>query len=146
MAPGARERRRDAGEGRMAAANNGGGDEVQSLVTDDFLYFYLRLRKSRIRQLVQSLRERYKGESPEQLSRRLIASHPQLSAIGGSLVQLPLLMPGLGQVLKVLGFVGGLSAFTRAHIYLILEIALLYGRDIDDQARVPEIVGVVAGA
>jgi hypothetical protein len=29
------------------------------------------------------------------------------------------------------------------HLYLILEIALLYGRDIDDQARVPEMVAVV---
>jgi hypothetical protein len=38
------------------------------------------------------------------------------------------------------------------HLYLILEIALLYGMDIDDQARVGEMVqvvlatGLVAGA
>ena len=31
------------------------------------------------------------------------------------------------------------------HLYLILEIALLYGKDIDDEARVPEMAAVVAG-
>jgi hypothetical protein len=30
------------------------------------------------------------------------------------------------------------------HLHLILEIALLFGKDIDDQARVPEMVTVVA--
>jgi hypothetical protein len=29
------------------------------------------------------------------------------------------------------------------HLYLILEIALLYGKDINDDARVPEMVSVV---
>ena len=34
---------------------------------------------------------------------------------------------------------------TRMHLYLVLEISLLYGKDIDDQARVPEMLAVVAG-
>jgi hypothetical protein len=122
-----------------------GPDGLQSLAMDDFLYFYLRLRKTRIRSVVQTLRTRYPGETREQLARRVIGSHTELSALGGSLIQLPLLLPGIGQALKVLGFVGGLSAFARAHIYLILEIALLYDKDIDHQDRVPEIMGVVAG-
>ena len=120
-------------------------NELQSLATDDFMYFYLRLRKTRIRSVVQTLRTRYPGETREQLARRVIASHTELSALGGSLIQLPLLLPGIGQALKVLGFVGGLSAFARAHIYLMLEIALLYDKDIDHQDRVPEIMAVVAG-
>ena len=33
----------------------------------------------------------------------------------------------------------------RMHLYLILQIALLYGNDIDDQDRVPEMLAVVAG-
>ena len=119
---------------------------LQSLVTDDFLYFYLRLRKTRIRSVVQTLRARFPGETREELARRVIASHTQLSALGGVLIQLPMLLPGIGETLKVLGLVGGLSAFARAHIYLILEIALLYDQDIDDEARVPEIMAVVAGA
>jgi hypothetical protein len=61
---------------------------------------------------------------------------------GGVLMNLPMLVPGLGQALKLLGVVGGASAVTRMHLYLIMEIALLYGKDIDDQARVPEIVAV----
>src|SRR4051812_10340893 len=96
-------------------------DNLQSLATDDFLYFYLRLRKTRVRSVVQKLQARFPEESREQLARRVIASHTELSALGGALVQLPLLVPGVGQALKVLGFVGGLSAFARAHIYLILE-------------------------
>jgi hypothetical protein len=45
---------------------------------------------------------------------------------------------------EFLGFVGGTAAITRMHLYLILEIALLYGMDIDDEARVPEMIAVVA--
>jgi hypothetical protein len=55
-----------------------------------------------------------------------------------------MLMPGVGQVLKLIGMVGGMSALTRMHLYLILEIALVYGKDIDDSARVPEMAAVVA--
>ena len=55
-----------------------------------------------------------------------------------------MLVPGLGQAFEFLGFVGGTSAITRMHLYLILEIALLYGMDIDDEARVPEMLAVVA--
>ncbi len=40
---------------------------------------------------------------------------------------------------------GGTSALVRMHLYLIMEIALLYGQDIDDEARVPEMAAVVAG-
>ena len=42
-----------------------------------------------------------------------------------------------------LGFVAGTSILTRMHLYLILEIALLHGRSIDDPERVPEMVTVV---
>jgi uncharacterized protein (DUF697 family) len=118
--------------------------DLQSLVEDDFLYFFLRLRKHRVRALVQNLQARYPEESREQLARRLIASHSQLSFLGGTLLHLPTILPGLGQLWQTLGFVGGTSALTRMHIYLILEIALIYGKDIDDQARVREIAAVVA--
>ena len=117
---------------------------IQSLAVDDFFYFFLRLRKQRIRGVVNSIRTRFPGESREQLAQRLIASHASLSLIGGALFHVPALLPGIAQVWKVLGLVGGASALTRMHLYLILEIALLYGKDIDDQARVPEMVSVVA--
>lgn len=126
--------------------------EFQSQLTDDFFYFFLRLRKDRIRKVVAALKARCPEETPEQLARRLIASQRQLSFLGGALLHLPMLFPGLGMAIKGMGAAGGAAVLTRMHLYLILEIALLYGMDIEDQERVPEMVqvvlatGLVAGA
>jgi hypothetical protein len=119
--------------------------ELQSRLTDDFFYFFLRLRKDRVRKVVAAINARFPEETLEQRARRLIADQAQLSLLGGLILDLPTMIPGIGQALKILGFVGGTSALVRMHLYLILEIALLYGKDIDDQARVPEMVAVVAG-
>ncbi len=118
--------------------------EPQSQLTDDFFYFFLRVRKERIRKVVQRLRAQYPEENPEQLARRLISTQSTLSFLGGSLLHLPMLLPGIGQLWKLLGFVGGTSVLTRMHLYLILEIALVFGRDIDDRERVFEMAAVVA--
>lgn len=117
----------------------------QSRMTDDFFYFFLRLRKDRIRKVVADINARFPEEPVEQRARRLITDQTQLSLLGGLILDLPTMIPGIGQALKVLGFVGGTSALVRMHLYLILQIALLYGKDIDDQARVPEMLAVVAG-
>ncbi len=117
----------------------------QSRMTDDFFYFFLRLRKDRIRKVVADVNSRFPEESVEQRARRLISDQVQLSLLGGLILDLPTMIPGIGQALKIIGFVGGTSALVRMHLYLILQIALLYGKDIDDQARVPEMVAVVAG-
>jgi hypothetical protein len=116
----------------------------QSLATENFFYFFLRLRKAEIRRTVQALRARHPDETSEQLARRIIESYTSVSFLGGALLHLPFLLPGVGQALQVLGFVGGAGALTRMHLYLILEIALAYGKDIDDEARVPEMAAVVA--
>ena len=118
--------------------------DLQSIMTEEFFYFFLRLRKARIRKVVEAIQARFPDETAEQLARRLIVSQTQLSFLGGTLLHLPFLIPGLGQTLKLLGLAGGGVVLTRMHLYLILEIALLYGQDIDDQARVPEMVAVVA--
>jgi hypothetical protein len=130
----------------MTKGSEMGSQNLQSLATDQFFYFFLRLRKSEIRRTVQVLRDRYPHESAEQLARRLIEAKAQLTMIGGALLSVPMLLPGVGQVLKLIGMVGGMSALTRMHLYLILEIALVYGKDIDDQARVAEMVSVVAAS
>ena len=109
----------------------------QSILADQFFYFFLRLRKSRIRAVVAAVNASYPEETAEQKARRLIAAQTPLSFLGGALVHLPMLIPGLGLTFEFLGFVGGTSAIIRMHLYLILEIALLYGKDIDDEARVP---------
>ncbi len=115
---------------------------LQSQFTDDFLYFFLRLRKDRVRKVVQRVLSQYPDESPGQLARRLISDKSQLSFIGGALTHLPMLLPGIGQAIGLLGFVSGTSMMTRMHLYLILEIALLYGKDIDDKERVSEMASV----
>ncbi len=117
--------------------------DLQSLLTENFLYFFLRLRKGHVRKVVDTISLRFPEETLEQRARRLISAQTSLSFLGGVLLQVPMLIPGLGQALALLGFVGGASALTRMHLYLIMEIALLYGKDIDDQARVPEMVSVV---
>ena len=118
--------------------------KLQGIAEDQFFYFFLRLRKGEIRRVVQRAQSLYPGESPEQLARRLINAQSALSFFGGALLHLPQLFPVPGNVLKFAGFAGGASAMTRMHLYLILEIALLYGHDIDDRARVPEMMSVVA--
>ncbi len=118
-------------------------NDLQSLLTENFFYFFLRLRKGHVRKTVETMNLRFPEETLEQRARRLIAAQSSLSFLGGALMQVPMLIPGLGQALAFLGLVGGASALTRMHLYLILEIALLYGQDIDDQARVPEMASVV---
>ena len=123
--------------------DNADPQHLQSILTEEFFYFFLSLRKTRIHKVVEDLQARIPDETPEQLARRLISAQSQLSFLGGALMHVPMLIPGLSQMLQLLDFVGGASILTRMHLYLILEIALLYGRDIDDQARVPEMVAVV---
>jgi hypothetical protein len=116
---------------------------LQGMLTDNFFYFFLKLRKNRVQKVVASINERFPEETIEQRARRLIAAQIPLSFIGGALSELPMVIPGLGQALGLLGLFGGASVLIRMHLYLILEIALLYGKDIEDEARVAEMVAVV---
>lgn len=116
---------------------------IQTILTDNFFYFFLSLRKNRIEKVVEAINSRFPEETPSQRARRLIAAQTPLSFLGGVLTELPMLIPGLGQALGLLGLVGGTSVLIRMHLYLILEIARLFGKDINDEARVPEMVSVV---
>jgi len=130
----------------MRTSEAGPKDEpqsVQSVLTDNFFYFFLSLRKGRIEKIVEAINSRFPEETREQRARRLIAAQTPLSFLGGALTELPMLIPGLGQALRLMGLVGGTSVLIRMHLYLILEIALLFGKDINDEARVAEMVAVV---
>src|SRR6185503_15581431 len=119
---------------------------LQSLALDDFLYFFLRMRKQRVRMVVQAVKSRWPAESREAQAKRLISSHASLAMLAGALFHIPSLLPKASAWLKALGFVGGAAALTRMQLYQILEIALLYDKDIDDRSRVPEMMTVVAAA
>ena len=119
-------------------------ENTQGLATDQFFYFFLRLRKGEVRRTVQTARTRYPDESEAQLAARLVSAKSRLAFAGGALMNLPMLWPGIGQALKIAGVVGATSMLTRMHLYLILEIAELFGQDIDDKSRVPEMIAVVS--
>ncbi len=118
----------------------------QSITTDKFLFFFLGLRKGEIEKRVQALRRDHPDESPEQLARRLAKADTSLSVLSGALLHLPMMVPGVGIALRLLGVAATATAMSALHLYLILEIALLFGRDIDDQARVPEMLTILAAS
>ncbi len=113
---------------------------------DKFFFFFFGLRRSLVRKRVTDLRRDYPGESPEQLARRLINADTALSLFSGALLYLPMVAPGIGLAFRLVGLAAVASAMTSMHIYLILEIALLFGRDIDDRARVPEMLAIIAAS
>jgi hypothetical protein len=116
----------------------------QYLGVEEFFYFFLRLRKNEVRRTVRDLELRYPDDALAVRARRVTNAKLGLAIVGGSLLQLPGLFPTVGQALKLAGLVGAGSMLTRMHLYLILEIACIYGEDIDDVARVPEMIAVVA--
>ena len=117
--------------------------ELQSILTDNFFYFFLRLRKGRILKVVEAINTRFPEETVEQRARRLISDQTSMSFLAGAITEVPMLIPGLGLALGLTGLVGGASLLLRMHLYLILEIAALYGKNLDDEARVSEMVAVV---
>ena len=118
----------------------------QSLAADQFFYFFLRLRKNEVKRVVQRAQSLYPTDTRERLARRLINTQTTLSFMAGALLNIPLLLPGAGQALKFVGIAGGTSMMTRMHLYLILEIAHIYGHDVDDKARVPEMMAIIASS
>ncbi|MBM4301991.1 MAG: hypothetical protein FJ121_10805 [Deltaproteobacteria bacterium] len=64
------------------------------------------MRENRIRKAVADINARFPEESVEQRARRLIEDQTQLSWLGGLMLDLPAMIPGIGQALKILGFVG----------------------------------------
>ena len=111
---------------------------------DKFFFFVMGLRKEEIRQRVASIKARYPEKSPEELARRLISAQAPLSLIGSALMHVPMLIPALGPAIKILGMTGGAVVMAQLNMSLILEIALLYGHDIDEHARVKEMGAVMA--
>jgi uncharacterized protein (DUF697 family) len=92
------------------------------------------------------MRDRYPDESPAQLARRHVAAQLPLSLIGGAVMHLPMLFPTIGPVLKALGIAAGTSAMVQLNMVLLLEIAHIFGHDIDDRARLKEMAVIIAAS
>lgn len=118
----------------------------QGHATDKFFYFFLGLRKGEIRRRVKKLKAEFPNETPEQLARELITAQIPLSLIGGSLLHVPLFVTGIGPALKLFGLAGGATVIMRMHLTLLLEIAMLFGRDIDEKDRLKEMATVFAAS
>lgn len=117
---------------------------LQGIATEKILYYFVNLRKDEVRGRVAELRVRYPGESPEQLARRLVNAQTLVDSLGGALLHLPAFVQKAWLPLWTFGVATSTHAMMRMHLDLILEIALLFGRDIDDRARVREIAVIVA--
>jgi len=115
----------------------------QGHTTDKFFYFFMGLRKGEIRRRVKKLKDEFPNESPEQLARELISAQIPLSLLGGTLIHAPMYIPGIGPAAKMFGVAGGATVVIRMHLTLILEIAMLFGHDIDEKKRLKEMAAVV---
>ncbi len=117
---------------------------LQGIAAEKILYYFAGLRNAEVREKIRELKERYPGESPEQLARRLVNAQTVVDSLGGALLHLPSFVRKAWLPLWIFGVATSTHAMTRMHLDLILEIALLFGRDIDDRARVREITAIVA--
>jgi hypothetical protein len=102
------------------------------------------LRKNDLRNQVVALRARYPDESAEQLARRLMAAQLPLSLVGSALIHIPTIAPSLGPAFRFMGLASGTTVMIILNMTLAMQIALLYGFDIDDRARLKELLAIVA--
>ena len=58
-------------------------------------------------------------------------------------LQIPWLIPGLSPVLRFLGISTGAAVMVILNMTMLLQIALVYGHDIDDRARLKEMFAIV---
>ncbi len=125
---------------------NKGASELSnkwSLATEKFFYYFLGLRKGDLSRQVEMMRARYPDDSPERLARRFIAAQIPLSLVGSVLVHGPLAVPATGPLFRFLGIASGTTVMVILNMTLLLQIALAYGYDIDDRARVKELLAVI---
>lgn len=115
----------------------------QGVYTEEFLFFFMGLRKCHCRHMVGRFRKKYPSDSPEKLAGRLVRAQAALSFTAGILGRLQSGMSSTG-LLRLAGVAGRTVILSRMHVSLILKIALIFDRDIDDKERIPEIVAVIA--
>ena len=114
------------------------------LATEKYFYFFMGLRKGEIRKQVAMMKSRYPDDSPHELARRFVSSQAPLSLLSGALFHAPMFVPTIGPAIKLLGIAVGSSLMVRLNMTLVLQIALIYGHDIDSRARLKELAAIIA--
>lgn len=116
----------------------------QSLFVDQFLFYFMRLRKCHCHFLAGRIRKKYPGCSPEEQALKFVESQSVFSGAAGLLTRMVTGGKGGAHTLRLIGIGGGSVVLSRLHITMLLTIALLYGKDIDSNERVPEMLAVIA--
>lgn len=98
----------------------------------------------------ERLREDAPGASPGTIARNAVRYRARVVAGTGATSALPALLPGFGTVTEIAAALGDVSYLTVVQVELVLLIAHLYGRSLDDhEARRLDVLlalGVEAGA
>lgn len=119
-------------------------NEKFSLATEKFFYYCMGLRKGDVRGQVAMMKSRYPNDTPERLARRFIAAQVPLSMVSSALVHIPTVIPMAGPAFRFLGVASGTTLMLVLNMTLFMQIALIFGYDIDDKARIKELLAVIA--
>lgn len=119
-------------------------NNLQSIYVDEVLFFFMRIQKCHCRHMVGRLKRKHPSDTAIKLANRIVNAQVMLSFTASVLSNVPSVISSGNKPLRIIGIAGGSVILSRMHISLILKIALLFGKDIDDNARVPEIIAVIA--
>ena len=114
------------------------------LATEKFLCYCMGLRKADLRAQVAMMKARHPDDSPERLARRFIAAQTPLSMVGSALIHLPNVVPALGPAFRFFGLASGTTLMMIFNMTLVMQIAHIFGHDLDDKARVKELMAAIA--
>jgi len=118
-------------------------DKKFSLATEKFFYYCMGLRKGVISQEVAIMQAQYPNDTPERLARRFIAAQIPLSMVSSALVHIPAVIPVAGPAFRFLGLASGTTLMMVLNMTLAMQIALIFGYDLDDRARIKELLAVI---
>ena len=119
-------------------------DQKLDLATDKFFYYCMGLRRGDMYIQVEMMRARYPNDTPERLARRFIAAQTPLSMVCSALIHLPSAIPVAVPAFRILGLASGTTLMMILNMTLVMQIALIFGYDLDDRARIKELSAVIA--
>ncbi len=119
-------------------------DKKFDLATEKFFYYCMGLRKGVISEQVAIMQSQYPNDTPERLARRFIAAQIPLSMVSSALVHIPTVIPVAGPAFRFLGLASGTTLMMVLNMTLAMQIALIFGYDLDDRARIKELLAVIA--